>query len=50
MSIQTLRSLTNSEYNNDSMKQRMNDFTTKIKKKLGDSLRSALNDKPEEYP
>ena len=48
--IQTLRSLTNSEYNNDSMKQQMNDFTTKIKKKLGDSLHSALNDKPEEYP
>ena len=32
------------------MKQHMNDFTTKSKKKLGDSLRSALNDKHEEYP
>ena len=42
MPIQTLRRLTNAEYNNESIKQRMSDFNTKVKHKLGDSLKAAV--------
>lgn len=44
MPIQTLRRLTDSEKNNQSMKDRMKEFDLKIKLKYGDSMNAPPND------
>jgi len=46
MPIQTLRALTPAEYNNHSIKERMEDFTKVIKRKLGDSATPPPSDVP----
>ena len=53
MPLQTLRALTPAEYHNHSIKERMEDFTKVIKRKLGDSSTPSPSDiptEPHEYP